>query len=80
MLGKLLRWILCGKSKSSGLTVRIDYIDYRCIRYIFPPEPDETGALDLTKDDTSFYLNPYSGELSIEFPKVNRSCRGGILA
>lgn len=49
-------------------------------RYIFPPEPDDTGMLDLTGDDVSFYLNPYSGDLSLEFPKVNRSCRGGILA
>ncbi|KAF8313854.1 hypothetical protein DL93DRAFT_2058713 [Clavulina sp. PMI_390] len=48
--------------------------------YIFPPEPDEAGALDLTEDDVSFYLNPYSGDLSLTFPKVNRSFRGGILA
>ena len=38
------------------------------------------GAIDLTEDDKSFYLNPYSGELSLRFPKITRVCRGGILA
>ncbi|GAA6004576.1 hypothetical protein JCM11491_002156 [Sporobolomyces phaffii] len=27
-----------------------------------------------------FYYNPYSGELSLEFPKASTKCRGGILA
>lgn len=49
-------------------------------RYVFPAEPDNSGFIDLTGDDVSFYLNPYSGEMSLEFPKVDRSCRGGILA
>jgi DNA repair protein RAD5 len=47
---------------------------------MFPPEPDDNGAIDLTGDDESFYFNPYAGGLSLEFPKVDRSCRGGILA
>lgn len=36
--------------------------------------------IDLTADDHPFYFNPYSGELSLKFPKAERSCRGGILA
>lgn len=28
----------------------------------------------------SFYVNPYSGELSLEFPKQEQNCLGGILA
>lgn len=28
----------------------------------------------------SFYVNPYSGELSLEFPVQEQNCRGGILA
>lgn len=28
----------------------------------------------------TFYYNPYSGELSLEFPKASKKCRGGILA
>jgi hypothetical protein len=37
-------------------------------------------VIDLTADEKHFYFNPYSGELSLEFPKAERSCRGGILA
>ncbi|KAI0931359.1 hypothetical protein AcW1_001224 [Taiwanofungus camphoratus] len=47
--------------------------------YLFPPEPSQ-GIVDLTTDDKVFYFNEYSGELSLEFPKAERKCRGGILA
>ena len=33
-----------------------------------------------TGRQSSFYYNPYSGELSLEFPTASTSCRGGILA
>ncbi|KIY50627.1 hypothetical protein FISHEDRAFT_39163 [Fistulina hepatica ATCC 64428] len=48
-------------------------------QYAFPSEPLD-GVLDLTEDDVPFYFNPYSGELSLQFPKAERKCRGGILA
>lgn len=50
------------------------------IRYAFPHEPSIDGMIDLTEDDKPFYFNPYSGELSLAFPKAERNCRGGILA
>jgi DNA repair protein RAD5 len=34
----------------------------------------------LTQDEIPFYFNSYSGELSLEFPKAERNCKGGILA
>ncbi|KAL6304876.1 SNF2 family N-terminal domain-containing protein [Sparassis latifolia] len=46
--------------------------------YTFPPEPGK-NMIDLT-DEKAFYFNEYSGELSLEFPKAERKCRGGILA
>ncbi|OSD03366.1 hypothetical protein PYCCODRAFT_1366011 [Trametes coccinea BRFM310] len=47
--------------------------------YTFPFDPnDET--IDLTVDERPFYFNEYSGELSLDFPKAERKCRGGILA
>ncbi|CDO73050.1 hypothetical protein BN946_scf185007.g104 [Trametes cinnabarina] len=47
--------------------------------YTFPFDPnDET--IDLTADEHPFYFNEYSGELSLDFPKTERKCRGGILA
>ncbi|KAH7922804.1 hypothetical protein BV22DRAFT_1016617 [Leucogyrophana mollusca] len=47
--------------------------------YVFPCEPRD-GVIDLTEDDKLFYFNPYSGELSLEFPKAERKLKGGILA
>ncbi|KAF5385213.1 hypothetical protein D9615_001117 [Tricholomella constricta] len=50
-------------------------------QYICPQEPVLDGDLiDLTADDKPFYMNPYSGEMSLEFPKSERKFRGGILA
>ncbi|KAJ6601311.1 DNA repair protein RAD5 [Mycena vulgaris] len=48
-------------------------------QYAFP-HPHDGGIIDLTADETPFYFNPYSGELSLEFPKAERKGRGGILA
>lgn len=48
-------------------------------RYLFPPAPCD-GLIDLTEDDKPFYFNPFSGELSLEFPKAERKLKGGILA
>jgi DNA repair protein RAD5 len=49
------------------------------VRYVFPSEPVE-GVIDLTEDEKPFYFNPYSGELSLDFPKSERKFKGGILA
>jgi DNA repair protein RAD5 len=38
------------------------------------------NMIDLTADDKLFYFNSYSGELSLNFPKTERNCQGGILA
>lgn len=36
--------------------------------------------MDLTADEQPFYFNEYSGELSLDFPRAERKCKGGILA
>ncbi|KAJ7044998.1 DNA repair protein RAD5 [Mycena alexandri] len=48
-------------------------------RYAFS-HPNNGGVIDLTADEIPFYFNPYSGELSLDFPKAERTGRGGILA
>ncbi|KAJ7640954.1 DNA repair protein RAD5 [Roridomyces roridus] len=48
-------------------------------KYTFP-HPLDGGVIDLTAEEKPFYFNPYSGELSLEFPKAERKGRGGILA
>ena len=40
----------------------------------------DSDIIDLTADDKPFYFNRYSGELSLDYPKAERNCRGGILA
>lgn len=37
-------------------------------------------VIDLTADEKPFYMNPYSGEMSLEFPRSEKTFRGGILA
>ncbi|KAF9469748.1 DNA repair protein RAD5 [Collybia nuda] len=50
-------------------------------QYVFPEKPSLHGEpIDLTADEIPFYMNSYSGEMSLEFPKAERPCRGGILA
>ncbi|CAG7847334.1 DNA repair protein RAD5 [Serendipita indica DSM 11827] len=48
--------------------------------YAFPFEPSDDGVIDLSGDERPFYFNPYSGELSLEFPKSTTHSKGGILA
>lgn len=59
---------------------RLEKCSSLCIRYTFPAEPDHTGAFDLTADELPFFYNAHSGELSLEFPRAENLCRGGILA
>ncbi|CAE6483636.1 unnamed protein product [Rhizoctonia solani] len=47
--------------------------------YVFPFEEDE-GVIDLCADERSFYFNPYSGELSLNFVRTENHKKGGILA
>ncbi|TRM65841.1 SNF2 family N-terminal domain-containing protein [Schizophyllum amplum] len=49
-------------------------------QYNLPVRSSPGEVIDLTAEDRPFYFNPYSGELSLEFPRTERTCRGGILA
>ncbi|KAI5480346.1 hypothetical protein MNV49_000921 [Pseudohyphozyma bogoriensis] len=44
--------------------------------YVFPLSPAATGVLELEE----FYYNPYSGDLSLDFPRASKRCGSGILA
>ncbi|GAA6039077.1 hypothetical protein JCM8097_005308 [Rhodosporidiobolus ruineniae] len=46
-------------------------------RYRFPREPGSKAEED---GEEFFYYNPYSGDLSLIFPRASTKCRGGILA
>lgn len=48
--------------------------------YQWPTQDAENQTLPAIEDQTMFYVNPYSGELSLEFPRQEQNCLGGVLA
>ncbi|KAK3105456.1 DNA helicase rad5, partial [Teratosphaeriaceae sp. CCFEE 6253] len=48
--------------------------------YLWPTKDAEDKDLPNVKGVGCFYVNPYSGELSLEFPVQEQTCLGGILA
>ncbi|RMZ71121.1 hypothetical protein GMOD_00005629 [Pyrenophora seminiperda CCB06] len=48
--------------------------------YQWPTQDAGNQPLPAIEDQTMFYVNPYSGELSLEFPRQEQNCLGGILA
>lgn len=48
--------------------------------YTWPTEDSDGKELPDVPDQAYFYLNPYQGELSLDFPVQEQNCLGGILA
>ena len=48
--------------------------------YNWPTTDMDDQLLPAVAHQSSFYVNPYSGELSLEFPAQEQHCLGGILA
>ncbi|KAM7197208.1 DNA repair protein rad5 [Naviculisporaceae sp. PSN 640] len=48
--------------------------------YLWPTKDPDDKDLPLFPEQPSFYLNPYSGDMSLEFPQQEQHCLGGILA
>ncbi|KAG8631040.1 hypothetical protein KVT40_000180 [Elsinoe batatas] len=48
--------------------------------YRWPTKDVDEKDLPSVDDQNSFYVNPYSGELSLDFPVQEQNCLGGILA
>ncbi|ELR07237.1 DNA helicase rad5 [Pseudogymnoascus destructans] len=48
--------------------------------YVWPVKDMDDQELPSIEGIDNFYLNPYSGELSVEFPMQEQHCLGGILA
>ena len=49
-------------------------------QYVWPVKDVDDQDLPLYNGQENFYVNPYSGELSLEFPAQDQHCLGGILA
>lgn len=48
--------------------------------YPWPKKDAEDNDLPSVEGQDCFYVNPYSGELSLDFPVQEQTCLGGILA
>ena len=48
--------------------------------YTWPDKDVDEHEMPIVTDQYSFYVNPYSGELSLDFPVQEQHCLGGILA
>ncbi|TDZ73397.1 DNA repair protein RAD5 [Colletotrichum trifolii] len=48
--------------------------------YTWPLKDSDNNDLLQVQDQEHFYVNPYSGDLSLEFPVQEQNCLGGILA
>ena len=48
--------------------------------YCWPTKDHDDKELPNVAEQPTFYVNPYSGELSLRFPRQGQHCLGGILA
>lgn len=48
--------------------------------YAYPTKDFDDNPLPRVRGKDKFYVNPYSGELSLKFPVQEQNCLGGILA
>ncbi|KAK5117769.1 DNA repair protein rad5 [Meristemomyces frigidus] len=48
--------------------------------YLWPTRDAEDKDLPIVTGQNCFYINPYSGEMSLDFPVQEQSCLGGVLA
>jgi DNA repair protein RAD5 len=48
--------------------------------YTWPTKDHDDKELPQVANQPHFYVNPYSGDLSLDFPKQEQHCLGGILA
>lgn len=49
-------------------------------KYLWPAKDADDKDLHMVEGQDCFYVNPYSGELSLDFPIQEQNCLGGILA
>lgn len=48
--------------------------------YAWPTQDADNQPMPIIDGQNMFYVNPYSGQLSLEFPKQEQNCLGGVLA
>lgn len=74
-----LHWMV-GKEKDESLAGKELSMHPLWEEYQWPDKDADNKDLPIIEDQAMFYVNSYSGELSLEFPKQEQNCLGGILA
>ncbi|KAI1333522.1 DNA repair protein rad-5 [Xylariaceae sp. FL0016] len=74
-----LHWML-SKEKDLKNEVREASMHPLWEAYAWPLKDVDDKDLPQVEGQDSFYVNPYSGEMSLEFPEQEQHCLGGILA
>lgn len=74
-----LHWMM-GKEKDVRNEEREASMHPLWEEYAWPTKDHDDKALPEVAEQPAFYVNPYSGELSLEFPRQEQHCLGGILA
>ncbi|KAI0594831.1 RAD5-like protein [Biscogniauxia sp. FL1348] len=74
-----LHWMLA-KEKDLKYEVRETSMHPLWEEYAWPLKDVDDKDLPRVEAQDSFYVNPYSGEMSLEFPVQEQHCLGGILA
>ncbi|KAL3460384.1 SNF2 family N-terminal domain-containing protein [Aspergillus heterothallicus] len=73
-----LHWMLAKeKDKKSGRELSMHPL---WEQYTWPMKDVDDNELPIVEGIEHFYVNPYSGELSLDFPAQEQHCLGGILA
>ncbi|CAK7268548.1 DNA helicase rad5 [Sporothrix epigloea] len=74
-----LHWML-SKEKDESVDDRGESMHPLWEEYTWPVKDVDDKDLAQVPEQASFYVNPYSGDLSLEFPVQDQHCLGGILA
>ena len=74
-----LHWMM-GKEKNTRNEEREASMHPLWEEYAWPTKDCNDVELLAVDNQPTFYVNPYSGELSLEFPRQEQHCLGGILA
>jgi DNA repair protein RAD5 len=74
-----LYWMV-GKEKDESLKDKEMSMHPLWEEYQWPTQDADNQPLLAIEDQTMFYVNPYSGEMTLEFPTQDQNCLGGVLA
>lgn len=74
-----LYWMV-GKEKHESQQDRESSMHPLWEEYQWPTQDADNQPVPVIEGHDMFYVNPYSGELSLEFPRQEQNCLGGILA